>query len=253
MSTTIQPTEAELEFLRLKREQEEIQKQQEALAEQLKKDKEAREEQFNLQKAVSKNQEDNMRIDSYYQILCVAGCSDYVKLEKENFTIKSSTYSDNPLTEESFRYRIKIGNYTIYSVDPSDNKAECYSITGSYRNYTATGMAKKILEKIAEENQKKTTANKLEQTKRDLVIYFTETSPEGTVITTRQDYKSYYDYGRRRNAGGYYVNIIKLEYPNKSWVDINYYEDGKWVISNKFDSHTPKFDTKEEWLEYLKN
>ena len=230
--TQIEPTAAELEFLRLKREQEELQKQQDALQEQLRKDKEMSRQQEFLEQEMAKNEQENIRIKAYHQTLCASGCSDYVELVKSQITIKSSNYSDEPLLQDGFKYVIEIGSSKIYSVN-KDNKAECSSVTGSWREYLATGMAKKILEKIAENAQKKVAADKLEQAKRDLVIYFTETSPEGTIITTRQDYESYNTYGGRSSIGGYYKNLIKLEYPNKSWVDIRYYEDGNWNISNK--------------------
>ena len=249
MDESIKPTEAELEFLRLKREQDELQKQQDALKEQLEKDKEMRRQQERLQDKISENEQSNIRIKAYYQTLCDNGCSNYIKLENEPILIKSSDYVEDPLIFGGARYVIKIGSNSIYSVT-SDNKAECSSVTGSYREYLATGMAKKILGKIAENAQKKAAENKLEQAKRDLTIYFTETSPEGTVITTRQEYESHYS-GYNRKQGGYYINLIKLEYPNKSWVDVKYWEDGNWNIYKKFDSHVPKFDTKEEWLNYL--
>lgn len=248
----IQPTEAELEFLRLKREQDELQKQQDALKEQLERDKETREQQICLQKKIESHEQANARMNEYYKTLCANGCSNYCKLEEETITLKSSDYSKYAIAQEATRYLIKVGNIHIYTVT-KDNKADAMSITGSFREYLATGLAKKILEKVAQDKQKKDTENKLEQAKRDLIIYFSETSPEGTKITERKEYVSYGNGYNRRSSGGYYINLIKLEYPNGCWVEIKYYETGEWNIYKKFDNHVPKFDTKEEWLEYLKN
>lgn len=251
MNTLMEPTPAELEFLRLRREEQAIEDQKKALEEQLKKDKEMREEQEALQQALQKNQAECDRIKNYYDELCENGCKDIIELIEEPWEIKSSLWRDNYLTGEGKRLKIQLKGKTYPNISgvTHDNKAECSGITGSYREYLAKGMAKKILEYIETEKRKQQSINNWESAKQSLIEYFTNTSPEGTSIIT--DNKWIYGYSKRDK--GYEEYRLKITYPNTSWIKIKYYSNGSWDIIEKYDSKAPKFETKEEWIEYLKN
>ena len=244
-------TAAELEFIRLKREQEEIKKQQDALQEQLNKDKEERQARTYLQQKVSKNEQETIRMKEYYQILCSEGCERYATLEESPVRLYPGYHDAGNIFEDVIRMSIVVGSYKIYKV-AENNKTECNSITGSYREYLAKGLAKKILEKVQQLESKQTTENKLKEAKESLIAYFTKSSPEGTIISTQEVYESNYN-GHGSYSSGTYRHVIKLEYPNKSWAEIRYSEDGSWSITQKFDSKYPTHSNKEEWLEYLKS
>jgi len=136
------------------------------------------------------------------------------------------------------------GKYQL-SVD-KDGKADSYWITGSYRGYLAKGMAKKILEKINNEQAIKSAKSKMEQSEAYLIEYFKSISPEGTTLSTISKYIPPSPYNRKDR--GYDIKLIEIKYPNKNWVQIRYHDDNKWNIYAKYEYIER---TKEEWIDYL--
>lgn len=248
----ILPTAAELEFLRLERERKELQLQQDALKEQLVIDREKKVQQELLAARIKENNARNDRTILFFNELINNGVRDYVLLIKDKMVIKSSSWGSYIVSEEVDTMRIKISGHFLDHVG-GNNKVTGSFITDSFREYTAKGLAKKILEKIEKDKKKKNDNDKLKDAENSLIKYFTQISPEGTVISSKKEYTSNRNslYTSRRLSNSYCeLNIITLEFPNKSWVEILYHKDESWSIVKKFDSKVA-FNSKEEWINYL--
>ena len=247
---------SEIKMIELKRKEEQL----EIEREKIKKEKLREEQLVKMMNSISKKKR-GIEIDNSNIQLFIKKCREedigedfiWIVKRKENITIKvEGTYSYSELTKED-EASINVDKFLLNSKWSSgvyiDNEAKisCENITGRWQAYTMNGFIKKLKEKIEEEKYEQERKIKSNIAKEKLIKYFQENSPEGTKIIEEEKYIR----GLHGRDLGYTKKIIKLEYPNSSWVKLSYYNDGSWSISEKYDHKLPKFDTKEEWLEYL--
>ena len=251
----IEPTSAELEMIRLKREQDENQSQQDLLKSQLEYDDLLKRQQLSINQQLENLETNNKRIKSFYDILIFNGCIDIVNIVENNIVIKCVGYIEADIKPEDviseiftkLRIHTKWGDITEVR---GDMKAELpSSISTRFQSYKAISVATKLKDKISEEITSSIKDIKKNEYKKGLLGYLKEESPVGTVFSESKE--SAHSYGSNRNGNYSYRDFITLKYPNGSWVKIYWFVEG-WFIESKFDSKLVKpAETKEEWLKYL--
>lgn len=247
---------SEIKMIELKRKEEQLELEKKKIQKEQLREKQLRD----MMNSISKK-EKGIKIDNSNIQLFIKKCREegigedfiWIVKGKENITIKvEGTYSYSELTKED-EVSINVDKFILNSKWSSgvyiDNEAKisCENITSRWQAYTMNGFIKKLKEKIENEKYEQERKRKSNITKEKLIKYFQEISPKGTKIVEEEKYIR----GHHRGDRGYMKKLLKLEYPNSSWVKISYYNDGSWSINEKYDHKLLKFDTKEEWLEYL--
>lgn len=256
MTTQIQPTAAELEMIRLKREEEENKAQQDALQNQLEYDKLIKEqiESFELNKKDTINRFN--RNEALYEVLCTLGVKDYITKKEYDCPVQGREFivrelhEKDVITEVMKQVRIDTKWGMIGQAD-SNGRAEIPSLLSNRcQSYTPQSIAKKIMETIQQEKREEIKKETSENYFNNLVKELKLSSPEGTKFFKTNEYISNSNYGRRGQNPGYYQDYLKIEYPNGSWVKLAVYLSS-WNIKEKFDNKYIKPETNEEWLKYL--
>jgi hypothetical protein len=194
----------------------------------------------------------NNNVKELYKILSNdKEVSKVISLETEKMTKFYYEWNQKELKEEDKQKELefdklyiktKYGN--IKEVD-GDLKTELpYSLSSRYQKYKPTTIITKIKEKIQSELSESISKNKLEKAKTELMNEFSEKYPLAKISYDQSWVSSPYV------KGGYYSDILKIEFPNTSWVKIVFHHDKSFHIKEKHD-HRVVGMTKEEIIDYL--
>lgn len=193
----------------------------------------------------------NKCMDAAFNILLECGCKN-IKLLEEIKTLDTPYEFQNIKEEHKIDIKVDVKSIqteygTITTINSDLTCHMPYRIHSQIRNYKIKTIAKKILEEDKAILANKKRQNELEESKQFLIKMFRESSPQETKIFT----KTSWERSKYSRNGGYDINLIRLEYPNGSWVEIEYTSKTNWNIRNKFDSKYIKPETREGWLSYL--
>ena len=249
---TLQLTPAELELIRLKREQDDNQAKQDALKDQLEYDSYIKKQLYQVNQNEGKILVNNTRIKLFYDILVKEGVGKYIKILTRDNQMSADNYIKKQLKSEDIISKniqiliieTKWGN--IYSITQDLKSYIPSGLHSRYQEYKAVSIAAKIKEAVGKEYVENITKENKAAYKANLMSILLKDAPEGT---TTEDSREYANGGGK--GTGYYNDYITIKYPNKSWVKI-YWSNDMWLISGRFDSKQVKpAETKEEWLQYL--
>jgi hypothetical protein len=126
-----------------------------------------------------------------------------------------------------------------------DGKAQLdYNIAKRYQAYTYAGVEKKLLERIQFDAQKEKTNLDKQTAVEFWMAHFIGLYPDAEMV----EGKKWVDVMGGRNS--FEIDIIKISFPNKSWVEIRPINVLSYSIHSKYDS---KFVAKsdEEIIQYL--
>lgn len=243
-------TAAEIEEIKIKREKAELEQREKAIEEQLKYDGYLRQQSKYFQDEIQRLTDDSERMRSAYNTLVELGVGDYISIGIREKKIEVSYLKDTLKPED---YIVKNHPYNIlstkwgdiYSIESNMKMQLPSQLSSRYQAYKLETAASKIKDKVAEELRIKNEIDIKNKYITELIDGFKSQFPKGTTFEKGTTYRRNYN-----GKGGYNVDTLRIEYPNKSWVLIQY-GTTSWTILEKFDSKYIKPETKEDWLIYL--
>lgn len=246
-------TAAEIELIRIKREQDLLQEQQEALQSQLEYDSNLRKQSEQIETKRKQFERKYEVVSTLYNKLCTLGVKEYITKREYKQDIQAESYITRELKEGDITVEdiSQISLITKWgNLDDINSSGDCYlpySLSNRQQYYKPETVARKILETVVKENRVKLETEVQEIYFNNLVVELKSSSPVDTEFFKTTEYiRNQYN----KHSEGYNQLQLKIEYPNKSWVILNVYQSS-WNIKNKFDSKYIKPETNEEWLKYL--
>ncbi len=244
-------TKAEIELIRLKREEDDNKAKQDALKEQLEYDKALHDqaESFNKAKSALIRKYENTN-DAYNKLLGL-GVREHVSKRDYKQKVTASDYITRKLKPEDITTEevAQISIITVWGDIGVEDNGKCSipsMLSNRYQSYKVETVASKILDQVMKEKMDREQKEKQTNYIDSLIQKFTEESPTGTIFTQSKEWVR----NPYKNGDGHYQQQLTIQYPNKSWAKINVYIES-WNIVSKFDSKYIRPETNDEWLTYL--